>query len=417
MAKHQQKMIRIQDYEPFIGAEAVERIAKKARAFRGLRVAHVNSTHSGGGVAEILSSLTLLMNSAGLNTEWRVMEGTPEFFNVTKKIHNALQGGSEALSEAEKEVYEQVVRENAIRNELDHDAVLVHDPQPLPLVTHYEKQGPWLWQCHIDLTTPNHEVLDYLRPFIEQYSGAIFSLPEYAQPLGIPQSFIMPAIDPFVAKNAPMSDEEVQDCLDQANIPTDLPLVVQISRFDKWKDPLGVIEAFKLAHKDVEATLVLLGSSATDDPEGEAIYHSLLNHAEERILLLSHEDSRLVNALQRRAAVVLQKSLREGFGLTVSEAMWKGTPVIGGKAGGIPKQIKDGYNGFIVNSVEEAAERIVLLLQNPDVCAEMGRKAHETVKEHFLLIRLFEQYLDLLGTCEPAIAAHPVASPAVAAHS
>jgi trehalose synthase len=404
MTKQRPKKIRLERYEPLIGAEMVERVAEKASHLRGLRVAHVNSTHNGGGVAEILSSLTLLMNNAGINTEWRVLEGTPEFFDVTKQIHNALQGGKEHLSKAEKEIYERVVYENAVRNELDHDQVVIHDPQPLPLIDHYERRGPWFWQCHIDLTAPNEKVLRYLQPFIERYNHVIFSLKEYSQPFGVPQSFFMPAIDPFVTKNESMSEAKIQACLDEANIPTDLPLVVQISRFDKWKDPLGVIKAFKRARKHIDATLVLLGSSATDDPEGAEIYQSLLDHQEERILLLSHEDSRLVNALQRRATVVLQKSLREGFGLTVSEAMWKGTPVIGGNAGGIPKQIKDGVNGFLVSSVEEAADRIVLLLQNPELCDEMGRKAHQTVKERFLLIRLLEQYLDLFASYEPALA-------------
>ncbi|MCC6456848.1 MAG: glycosyltransferase [Caldilineaceae bacterium] len=399
------KLIHIEDYEQFTGAEMVARVQKKARLLDDLRVAHVNSTKEGGGVAEILSSLTLLMNSAGINTEWRVMEGTPEFFNVTKKMHNALQGADETLSFKEQQIYEELVYENAIRNKLDHDRVIVHDPQPLPLINHYERKGPWIWQCHVDLTAPNLDVWNYLKPFIVKYNTVIFSLKEYAKDIGIPQTFIKPAIDPFVLKNIKMSEEEIQQILDEAKIPTDLPLVVQISRFDKWKDPAGVIEAFKQARAHVDATLVLLGSSATDDPEGDGIYQSLLEKQEERIIILSHEDSALVNALQSRAAVVLQKSLREGFGLTVSEAMWKGTPVIGGNVGGIPKQIEDGENGFLVSSIEEAADRIVLLLQHPALREEMGRKAHETVKEHFLMIRLLEQYLDLLATYEPALAA------------
>jgi trehalose synthase len=371
-----------------------------------LSVAHVNSTHDGGGVAEILSSLTQLMNNAGLRTEWQVLEGTPDFFQVTKKMHNALQGSNDRLSQEERQTYEEVVHENAVRSRLDHDRVIVHDPQPLPLIAYYDKQNPWVWQCHIDLTTPNQSFLKYLQPFIEQYDGAIFSLPEYALPLGIPQHFIVPAIDPFSLKNVQMSEQEIQACLDNANIPTDLPLVVQVSRYDKWKDPMGVIQAFKEARKHTDATLVLLGSSATDDPEGNEIYHSLLAQHEERILLFSYEDAALVNALQSRATVVLQKSLREGFGLTVSEAMWKGTPVIGGNVGGIPKQIEDGVNGFLVSSLEETADRIILLLQNPELAQEMGRKAHEAVKERFLLIRLFEQYLDLLSSLEPIARVH-----------
>ena len=397
MTQDEHKITRIEDYAPYIGVEAVERIQHKAEALRGLRVAHVNSTHSGGGVAEILASMTLLMNSAGLSTEWRVLEGTPDFFNVTKKLHNALQGANELLSKEEKQIYQDVVHDNAIRNVLDHDLVFIHDPQPLPIIEHYDQRGAWIWQCHIDLTNPNRGVRDFLLPFIAQYDEIILSLREYALPVDVPQNFMMPAIDPFVLKNKPMSEHEIQATLDEADIPTDLPLVVQISRFDKWKDPLGVIQAFKQARQHVDATLVLLGNTAADDPEGTEIYESLLEQQEERILLLSHENSALVNALQRRAAVVLQKSLREGFGLTVSEAMWKGTPVIGGNVGGIPKQIEDGVNGFLVSSVEEAAERIIFLLQHPDLQVEMGQKAHDTVKENFLLVRLLEQYLDVMA--------------------
>jgi trehalose synthase len=268
MSEQKNKNVRIEEYERFVGAQWVKRVRKKADHLRGLSVAHVNSTRDGGGVAEILSSLTLLMNNAGLSTEWKVLAGTPEFFQVTKKIHNSLQGSNERLSKEERQLYEEVVHENAIRNHIDQDRVIVHDPQPLPLIAYYEQQNPWWWQCHIDLTTPNQSVLKYLRPFIEQYSGAIFSLPEYALPLGIPQNFIMPAIDPFSPKNVQMSEQEIQTCLDEANIPTDLPLIVQISRFDKWKDPMGVIQAFKEARKHIDATLILLGSSAADDQKG-----------------------------------------------------------------------------------------------------------------------------------------------------
>lgn len=394
---------QIDAYEQFTGAKIVERVRQKAAVLGDLSVAHLNSTNVGGGVAEILSSLTLLMNSIGIDTEWRVLEGPVDFFGVTKKIHNALQGSELHLEPEEQQLYEEVVYENSLRNNLEHDRIVVHDPQPLPLINHYERKSPWIWQCHIDLTNPNQAVLHYLRQFIEKYDTAIFSLEQYAQALEIPQLFIKPAIDPFVTKNRPMSEDEIQKCLDEAGIPTDLPLVTQISRFDRWKDPEGVIRAFRQARTQVDATLVLLGSSAADDPEGDRIYRSLLEQEEERIIILSVENPALVNALQRRAAVVLQKSLREGFGLTVSEAMWKGTPVIGGKVGGIPEQIKDGENGFLVSSVEEAADRIVLLLQDPSRREAMGRKAHETVKKNFLLIRLLEQYLDLLGSFERSL--------------
>lgn len=239
-----------------------------------------------------------------------------------------------------------------------------------------------------------------MKGFVKQYDAMILSLDEYEQNVDIPQVSFMPAIDPFSIKNKDLSEEQIQERLDYYDIPTDLPLVTQISRFDRWKDPEGVIEAFKLARQEVDATLVLLGSVATDDPEGEKVYQSLLDEREERIIILSREDTALVNALQSHSAVVLQKSLREGFGLTVAEAMWKGTPVIGGNVGGIKHQIDDGVNGYLVSSIEEAAQRIVDLVEDKDKRVAMGQKAQESVREHFLMIRLLEQYLDLLQAFE-----------------
>ena len=394
------KLVQIEDYEQFVGAESVERVREKAKALKDLHVAHVNSTYYGGGVAELLSSLTLLMSSVGIKTEWRVIQGAPDFFSVTKKMHNALQGGQINLSELKREIYEGVVWENAVRNHLDHDRVIIHDPQPLPMIGHYEKKGPWIWRCHVDLTEPNRELWEYLAPFVEKYDAVILSLQEYRQELVTPQMFFMPAIDPFSIKNSQLSEEERQARLDYYDIPTDLPLVVQVSRFDRWKDPEGVIEAFKLARGEIDATLVLLGNIATDDPEGEEVYQSLLGCQDERIIILARQDTALVNALQSRAAVVLQKSIREGFGLTVTEAMWKGTPVIGGNVGGIRYQIEDGVNGFLVSSVEEAAQRMVQLIADEGLRERIGQRAKETVRERFLMIRLLEQYLDLLGSFE-----------------
>jgi trehalose synthase len=316
-------------------------------------------------------------------------------------MHNALQGDEINLSERKMEIYEQVIEENALRNHLDsHNMVIIHDPQPLPLIHHYKKNGPWVWRCHIDLTSPNRELWGYLAPTIEKYDAVILSLKEYAQNLKTPQVFFMPAIDPFKIKNRELSEEEVRERLGHYGIPTDLPLVVQISRFDRWKDPEGVIEAFKIARKEVKATLVLLGNVATDDPEGPEVYESLLKQREERVIILAVQDTALVNALQRKAAVVLQKSIREGFGLTVAEAMWKGTPVIGGNVGGIRYQIEDGVNGFLVSSPKEAAERIVRLIRSEKLRRSMGKKARETVEKNFLLTRYLEQYLDLFRSFE-----------------
>jgi trehalose synthase len=394
------RIVQVEDYEQFVGAETIERIREKARQLQDLHVVNVNSTYYGGGVSQLLSSSTLLMNSLGIKTGWRAIHGPPDFFSVTKKIHNALQGGKINLTNRKMQLYEQVVYENAIRNHLDHDVVIIHDPQPLPMINHYRKDCPWIWRCHIDLSHPNRELWNYLLPFIEKYDAVILSSKDYRRELKTPQLFFMPAIDPFSITNRELTQEEIDERLSYHNIPTDLPLVVQISRFDRWKDPEGVIKAFKLAKKEVNCTLVLLGNVATDDPEGTEVYQSLLDSQEERIIILSRQDGALVNALQRRAAVVLQKSIREGFGLTVAEAMWKGTPVIGGNVGGIRYQIEDGVNGFLVSSIEEAAERIVQLIKNRELCERLGQKAKETVRQKFLLTRYLEQYLDLLNSFE-----------------
>ncbi len=394
------KIIQVEDFEPHVGAETVERILRKAERFKDMHVVHVNSTYYGGGVAEVLSSKTLLMNSLGIKTGWRVIQGSPDFFSITKKMHNALQGDRIGLTERKMQIYEDVIYENAIRNHLHHDIVIVHDPQPLAMIRHLRKYGPWIWRCHVDLTRPNREVMRFLLPYIEMYDAVILTLKEYKQNFRTPQLFFFPTINPFSITNRDLSEAEISERLSHYRIPDDLPLVVQVSRFDRWKDPEGVIEAFRIARKKVDCTLVLLGNVATDDPEGQKVYQSLLNNREERIIILSVQDSALVNALQRRAAVVLQKSLREGFGLTVAEAMWKGTPVIGGNVGGIRYQIRDGANGYLVSSVADAAERIVRLIKDRKLNRTMGKRARETVRENYLLTSSLERYLDLFGSFE-----------------
>ena len=395
------RLFRVEDYEPFIGPEIVDRILQKAKAFQAFRIVNFNSTFYGGGVAELLSGMTLLMNSVGIKAEWRVIQGRPDFFNITKKMHNALQGADINLSEIKTSIFEEVNFENAVRNRIDHDMVFVHDPQPVALIDHFSKKCPWLWRCHVELSNPHGPTWEYLAGFIKKYDAVILSRREYQQNLPMPQLIFMPAIDPFSIKNRELTEAEMNDRLEQYRIPLDLPLVVQVSRFDRWKDPQGVVEAFKLAQKEVDATLVLLGNFATDDPEGAQVYEHLASVREERILVLPNgDDTALVNTLQRRAAVVLQKSLREGFGLTVAEAMWKGTPVIGGNVGGIRSQIEDGVNGFLVSSVEDAAHRIVQLVKDGKLREQMGRKARQTVAGRFLLTRYLEQYLDLFGSFE-----------------
>ena len=395
------RTVQLDDYERFLDRAQIDRIYEKADDLQHLHVAHVNSTFYGGGVAELLDDLTLLMNNVGITTGWRVIQGAPDFFSITKKMHNALQGGTINLTDLKKQHYEDIVYKNAVRTHLDqHNMVVVHDPQPLPLIQHYHRNGPWIWQCHVDLSNPNAELWNYLQSFIEQYDAVVESLDAYRQDLRTPQRTITPAIDPFAIKNKELSEAEIDERLGHYDIPQDRPRVVQVSRFDRWQDPEGVIEAFKKARREIDATLVLLGNVATDDPEGTEVYESLLDEQEERIRILSVEDTALVNALQRRAAVVLQKSLREGFGLTVTEAMWKGSAVIGGNVGGIRHQIDDGENGFLVDSVDEAAERIVQLVQNPDLRERLGENARKTVQEHFLMPHMLERYLDLFGSFE-----------------
>lgn len=395
------RLTQIEDYKPLVGAAVIKRLKEKARPLQNLHVVNINSTYYGGGVAQLLSSETLLMNSLGIKTGWRVIQGSPDFFTITKKMHNAIQGAEINLTDRKMQIYEDVIYENAARNHLDHDMVIVHDPQPLPMINHYRKDCPWIWRCHIDLSAPHKALWSRLVPYIEKYDAVILSGREYKQDIKAPQLFFMPAIDPFTITNREIDEQEIKERLAHYNIPVDLPLVVQISRFDRWKDPEGVIKAFQLASKQVDCTLVLVGNVATDDPEGNEVFKSLLGYRNDRIIILTVQDGALVNALQRKAAVVLQKSLSEGFGLTVTEAMWKGSAVIGGNVGGIRYQIEDGVNGFLVDSVDQAAEKIVQLIKDRDLRERMGREAKESVSQRFLMTRLIEQYLDLLGSFKP----------------
>ena len=388
----------LDDYTPLVGAEVVDRIAAKAEALAGLEVQHINATKQGGGVAEILRSLVPLMSGIGIRAGWTSIVGPPSFYDVTKSIHNMLQGQEGDLDNAAKHHYEETVSSNATMIDLKNDVVIVHDPQPLPLIRYRNGHRRWIWRCHIDLSSPNRKVADYLMPMIGAYDRTVFSLPEYALPLRSKTHYIMPAIDPFTVKNRALDEAACRARLADYGIPDDRPIVAQISRFDPWKDPLGVIEACKIARREVDFTLVLLGNMASDDPEGVRIYGELESLRDERTMIMADgDDQLLVNALQSTAAVVLQKSTREGFGLTVTEAMWKGRPVIGGRVGGITKQIEDGVNGFLVSSIDEAASRIVEILRDPELGARLGRNARRTVQENFLLTRLLEQYLDLLA--------------------
>lgn len=399
--KEAQGLVELSDYEDYLGTETLERIQRKAEPLQGASVCHVNSTYYGGGVAELMTSLSLLMNDVGLECDWRIIRGNPDFFDTTKGIHNALQGGDFTWTDLKKRVYEGVNYENALRMQLDEDFVVIHDPQPLPLLEfHGRRNNPWFWRIHIDLTDPHRETWNYMKPFVEEYDAGICSLETYKQDLAIPQYVFTPAIDPFKLKNRHMTPQDINERLEMYDIPTDQPIITQISRFDRWKDPLGVLEAYQQIRQEVDCTLVLLGNVASDDPEGEEVYAEVNEQAGNDVFVISQHDEALVNALQTRSAVVFQKSLREGFGLTVTEAMWKGTPVIGGDVGGIKVQIEDGDNGFLVSSVQQAADRAVELLKNDEMREEMGEKAQETVRRNFLMPHLLENYLDLFNSVD-----------------
>jgi trehalose synthase len=398
-------MNTLEDYYEIVGDELIYTIHKKARKLYGKHILHINSTYQGGGVAEILSSIVPLMNDVGIDTGWRILHGNPDFFSITKKFHNALQGGKVNLSKIKKQLYVQANEDFSVYTHLDHDCIIIHDPQPLPLLRFYKKTQPWIWRCHVDFSHPNKELWEFLKKFILRYDMIILSNENYKkQGLAVEQRLIPPAIDPLTAKNKDIGEDVISKYLKKFGIPTDKPILTQISRFDKWKDPAGVLEVFKLVRKKVDCRLVLCGSMASDDPEGLNIYEKIEQKAKRLIenkdvILITLENDLLVNVLQRSSSVIIQKSLKEGFGLTVTEALWKGKPVVASNVGGIPLQIKDGENGFLLDPCDKKgfADRIVQFMKNPSLAEEMGKKGKELVRNNFLITRLIIDYLDLLN--------------------
>jgi trehalose synthase len=364
---------------------------------------HINSTREGGGVAEILQRMIPILNELGIEARWEVIEGDPNFFEITKKIHNALQGNPEDVTEDMWQYHFEVNRRNAEKISLEADAILIHDPQPAALIE-FKKNGSWIWRCHIDLSNPHQKVSDYLCRYCQRYDAAIFSVSKFARSIGIDEFIVSPSIDPISEKNRALTEDEIDETFNKFQIPRDRPIILQVSRFDRFKDPLGVIKAFRTVKKYNDCILVLAGSPATDDPEGEAVLNEVKEYAANDpdifILLLPPFSDKDINALQRTAAVVLQKSLKEGFGLTVSEAMWKGKPVIGGAVGGIPLQIMHGVTGFLIHSVEGAAFRIRQLLNNPEMSNRMGEKGREFVRKNFLITRQIRDYLSIWYSLE-----------------
>ena len=399
-------MVRsIGDYIDVVGAETISKIYKKANKLYGKRIANVNATFLGGGVAEILGRMVPLMNEVGLDAEWRTIHGSPAFFDVTKSFHNALQGGSLELSDRTKSIYMGINQEYAGFTHLNlYDCLVIHDPQPLPLISFYRKRQPWIWRCHIDITDPNKELWEFLKKHMIKYDAIMISSEKYRKPdIPVLQKVIPPAIDPLSLKNMELPQDEIKRYIKESNIPTDKPIVAQISRMDSWKDPEGVLEVFNLVKEKVDCRLLYCYNLATDDPEGmkiyDRVYQKAKKHAEQGdVIFVVGNNELLVNAIQSFATVILQKSIREGFALTVTEALWKGKPVVAGNVGGIPNQIKDGKNGFLVDphNYKECADRVVKLLKDPKMAKEMGAKAKETVREKFLTTRLVSDYLDLI---------------------
>lgn len=397
------------DYAEVAGEEAIERIRAAAAPLAGARILHVNATAYGGGVAELLATHVPLLRDLGIEAEWQVIHGSDEFFAITKHVHNALQGATIEWTADMQRIYLEKVLDNALLMEGEFDYVVIHDPQPaaiLALAGASPVNGPntkWVWRCHIDLTAANPEVWEFFRPYVEQYDASVWTMPEF-----VPSTLAMdriiqapPCIDPLSVKNLSLPEPFMREICKQYGIDPDRPLLCQVSRYDPWKDPIGVIEAYRLVKQDIpDVQLILAGSMATDDPEGFQVWEEVnaQRQGDRDIHLLSNIQqvgNVQINAFQRAADVVIQKSLREGFGLTVSEGLWKGRPVIGGRAGGITLQIHDGENGYLVDSVEECAERSIDLLKNPERATEMGVSGKEHVRQNFLSTRELEDWLGL----------------------
>ena len=393
--------MHLEAYEPVVGSEEIAEIRALARHLRGLKVQHINSTRVGGGVAEILARLTPMMNELGIEAQWSVMTAKPAFFEVTKAIHNALHGATDLVTDSMFRLYSAEAMANRDLLDREADVVVLHDPQPLPLIRARRRgRGRAIWRCHIDLSMAQAAVWGLLRPMVERCDAAVFHLVDYAKELTVPQFIIPPAIDPLSDKNRELTSAEIRGVLDRLSIYPSRPIVLQVSRFDFLKDPLGVIDAYKIAKRSVDCQLVLAGGSAADDPEGEKVLSLVLERAQGdpdiHVLNLSPDSHVEINALQRSAAVVVQKSLREGFGLVVTEAMWKGKAVIGGAVGGIRNQVIHGITGYLVNTVEGTAFRIKQLVANPELAQRLGEAGREYVRTNFLLTQYLKSWMVLI---------------------
>ncbi len=400
----------LEDYQPIVGQAHLDTLRFLAKDLKGKTIKMVNSTAVGGGVAEMLNRLVPLLSELDVPTHWDVITGGNDFFEVTKAFHNALHGTPYDLSKAAQDVFLMYNEQNRRRMQFGEEMVVVHDPQPLGLIRSREQShASWVWRCHIDLSNPDGKVWEFLRPFVEQYDAAIFSSQSFARQLPIPQYLFYPCIDPLSEKNKELPDSLVQQTCDDFGIDRSRPIVTQVSRFDRLKDPVGVVHAYKLAKKYVDCQLVLAGGGASDDPEGAAVLQEVKDTAGDDpdiiILDLPPWCALQINAIQRASTIIVQKSLKEGFGLTVTEALWKAKPTIAGAVGGIPNQIIHKLTGVLVHSVEGCAFQIRYLLTHPEFARSIGTNGREHVKENFLMTTSVKRWLLLFRILEKAMAA------------
>ena len=391
-------MSKIRDYVPIAGESTIEELFLLAERLKGKMIQNINSTAVGGGVAEILIRMLPFLQDLGVNAAWGVIKGNEKFFNITKKMHNALHGVDVSIGPDELDYFIDVNRQNTQEIRADADILFIHDPQPIALVEQKDTLGrKWIWRCHIDFTSPKKDVWDFLKSYIERYDCAVLSAPAFSKPLAIRQVLISPSIDPLSDKNRELSDDLVNGICERFNIDRRRPVITQISRFDYLKDPVGVIRAYKMVKKHVDCQLVLAGGGATDDPEAltvlEEVHREAENDPDIFVLFLPPGSDIEINALQRASNIVLQKSLREGFGLTVAEALWKGKPVIASAVGGIPLQIAHKYSGILTHSIEGTAYWIKQLLNEPEYATKLGVNGREHIKYNYLITRHIRDYL------------------------
>jgi len=396
---------KLDNYKKIVGNNVIKQIRGSAEHLQGKHVVHINATSMGGGVAEILNSLVFLMNDVGIDTGWRVVLGSHSFFNVTKKMHNFLQGKKGNMTNNRKSIYLEYCKRNSLINHInEHDVVIAHDPQPLAMIANYNKRNKWIWRCHIDISNPNNQALNFLLPFIKKYDSIVVSSKKFRiKHLRKPQIIIHPSIDPLSVKNKNISHTKAKRLLSKAGIDMDKPIITQIGRFDPWKGHIGVINMFKKIREKEDCQLIFMGDMASDDPQGPALYHKIRQIADQfkDIYTITQKNDLLVNILQRESAFVFQNSLKEGFGLTVAEALWKGTPVLGTIAGGIPLQVINGKTGYIIKNKKDGVNKALNILRDKSLRNKLGKAGHEHVKNKFLITRHLQDYINLLNKIYP----------------